>query len=102
MRHSKRSSRGFTLIEILIVVIILGILAAIVIPQFSSASSQASTATIQSEWAMALRKFCESVVGVVFEGGGGGTRLDKGVSVGINIMGSEEDARRAGVNCVVL
>ena len=32
------SRRGFTLVEILIVVIILGILAAIVIPQFSNAS----------------------------------------------------------------
>ena len=37
----KRNVRGFTLVEILIVVIILGILAAIVIPQFTSASSDA-------------------------------------------------------------
>jgi general secretion pathway protein G len=37
----KRSSRGFTLVEILIVVIILGILAAIVIPQFTNASNDA-------------------------------------------------------------
>ena len=35
------TKKGFTLVEILIVVIILGILAAIVIPQFTSASAEA-------------------------------------------------------------
>ena len=35
------AKKGFTLVEILIVVIILGILAAIVIPQFTSASAEA-------------------------------------------------------------
>ncbi len=35
-----RNKKGFTLVEILIVVVILGILAAIVIPQFSDASTQ--------------------------------------------------------------
>ena len=43
-----RRNKGFTLIEILIVVIILGILAAIVIPQFSNASSSAKLAGISS------------------------------------------------------
>jgi general secretion pathway protein G len=37
--HSRKS--GFTLVEILIVVIILGILAAIIIPQFTNASTTA-------------------------------------------------------------
>ncbi|MDD5135631.1 MAG: type II secretion system protein [Phycisphaerae bacterium] len=42
----KRS--GFTLVEILIVVVILGILAAIVIPQFSDASTEAKTSSLLS------------------------------------------------------
>ncbi len=37
----RAASKGFTLVEILIVVIILGILAAIVIPQFTEASQEA-------------------------------------------------------------
>lgn len=44
----KRNARGFTLVEILIVVIILGILAAIVIPQFTNASNDARTSSTQS------------------------------------------------------
>ncbi|MFP4105659.1 MAG: prepilin-type N-terminal cleavage/methylation domain-containing protein [Phycisphaerae bacterium] len=41
--------KGFTLVEILIVVIILGILAAIVIPQFTEASSDARNSALRSD-----------------------------------------------------
>ena len=41
--------KGFTLVEILIVVIILGILAAIVIPQFTDASNDARLSAQQSD-----------------------------------------------------
>lgn len=43
-----RKHKGFTLVEILIVVVILGILAAIVIPQFSDASTQSKVSNMQS------------------------------------------------------
>ena len=44
-----RAKNGFTLVEILIVVVILGILAAIVIPQFTEASNEARTSSLSQD-----------------------------------------------------
>ncbi len=43
------ASRAFTLVEILIVVVILGILAAIIVPQFANASDEARRAAFVTE-----------------------------------------------------
>jgi len=43
-----KAKSGFTLVEILIVVVILGILAAIVIPQFTNASTEAKVNSLMS------------------------------------------------------
>jgi prepilin-type N-terminal cleavage/methylation domain-containing protein len=49
MRIAKRSfQHGFTLVELLIVVIILAILAAIVIPQFAASTTDAEDAAVQT------------------------------------------------------
>src|ERR1051326_5748674 len=48
MTAYRKNKGGFTLVEILIVVIILGILAAIVIPQFTNASQDARVNSVQS------------------------------------------------------
>ena len=44
-----KAKSGFTLVEILIVVVILGILAAIVIPQFTEASSEAKLSSMVTD-----------------------------------------------------
>ena len=49
MTIRRLTKKGFTLVEILIVVIILGILAAIVIPQFTNASQDARKSSLTSQ-----------------------------------------------------
>lgn len=49
MQRKRTSGKGFTLVEILIVVVILGILAAIVVPQFTNAANEARTGNILTQ-----------------------------------------------------
>ncbi len=49
MTRNRNVRRAFTLVEILIVVVILGILAAIVIPQFTNASEEASASSTTTQ-----------------------------------------------------
>ena len=48
-QHQNRSRRAFTLIELLLVLVILGILAAIVVPKFSGRTEQARVTAAQSQ-----------------------------------------------------
>jgi general secretion pathway protein G len=49
MHASRKRRTGFTLVEILIVVVILGILAAIVVPQFTNAANDARAGNLQTQ-----------------------------------------------------
>jgi general secretion pathway protein G len=46
---SNRIRKGFTLVELLIVVVILGILAAVVVPQFTNATGEASAGNLKAQ-----------------------------------------------------
>lgn len=51
-RHVRRSSRGFTLLELVVVIIVLGLLAAIVAPQILGRVSDARTTSAETQVAL--------------------------------------------------
>ena len=50
-----KKRKGFTLIEVLVVVIILGVLATIVIPKIASATGDAKNSKCSANWGMLIR-----------------------------------------------
>jgi len=65
MQKNIRDSKGFTLIELMIVVVIIGILAAIAIPRFTEVSDQAK----QAEAGPILKQMCSLAEAEFLKGG---------------------------------
>jgi general secretion pathway protein G len=94
-----RAKRGFTLVEILIVVVILGILAAIVIPQFSDASEQAKESSLLSDLQTVrsqIELFKVHHNGLV-PGAGGGTTPEQALTGLTTVAGTTAAAPGSGV-----
>ncbi|MDK2899387.1 MAG: hypothetical protein PWQ10_574, partial [Patescibacteria group bacterium] len=49
IRYSKLSSQAFTIVELLVVIVVIGILAAITIVSYTGITGKANEAAIQSE-----------------------------------------------------
>lgn len=64
-RAARRPRRGFTLVELLIVVVIVGILAMLAIPRFATTKGKANTAKVKSD----LRTLATAQEGYFYENG---------------------------------
>lgn len=86
MRHSHQIQQGFTLIELMIVVTIIGVLAAIALPQYQTYVSRSQVTRVMSE-AGALKTAVEICVidGRISGMGSASSECDPGAS-GSNLM----------------
>jgi general secretion pathway protein G len=94
-----RAKSGFTLVEILIVVVILGILAAIVIPQFTNASEEAKESSLVSDlqtMRSQIELFKVNHDGLV-PGAGGGTTPEQALTGYTDVHGVAQTAPGTGV-----
>ncbi|HEX2210264.1 MAG TPA: prepilin-type N-terminal cleavage/methylation domain-containing protein [Longimicrobium sp.] len=73
-----RNKKGFTLIELMIVVVIIGILAAIAIPKFNAVSRNAK----QSEAGPVLKQICTLALTYQDQNGGDAASINDLINVG--------------------
>lgn len=85
-RGKRLAQRGFTLVELLIVAIILAVLAAIVIPQFSSSAVEAKEAALDTDLAV-LRSAIE-LYRAQHGGSFPGAKVSSGVTCTVGAAGS--------------
>lgn len=94
MVMQSRRQRAFTLVEILIVVVILGVLAAIVVPQFSTATEEASATATASQ----LRKLRDVLAVYQVRNGWALPNITEGSATWGELVTSGDYLRRPPVN----